>query len=837
MLKYIYSLIFFNLFCNLFLTQTNELDSLRKKVYSKKIKDINRKDELFVLEEYFEAYLKAVNYDSLLYLATRYKNIAKSLNNKKELANSDLIFGRYFEKKMNYNKAISFYKKAETILNGTNLKKLKFECDNYLGGIYFQRDYLSRNLDSSIVYFENSLKFVDDVETVKAAKRYSQLSLASLLNGNEDMSKVYSNKILELLDGQNNNEIYLYYYSSKMDFHEVLHDKDSALYYGDLSFETSTKLVDTNPKSKQLKLWHLIKYSNCLYVLLEDDSAKKYFELAVEYASECQDISSFSKVFTPLSFIYSIRGEHESSISLCQKAIGWGQKIGDSAVIAKAKYTSTFSYGEMKNYQKAIEVYDELLLKYSNYIPISLDELYTNLSYNYYELKDFESAVIYGVLAKNLNRESSTALYNLADAYLAVLKDSTIDFRKIFSENELNLNVNNKSKDELRDIILSLVHENYSRSIDLIKASDNIRTIIHPYYGLGDYFDFIGDEYQAINNYQKAWGYSLESGMMEVSNQIRIAEKLYLFYRKTKKKPLIALNWLEVLDSLKEVNQIELDLEIIGRKQAQFEYSQKIYFDSIQRFKAEEVAAIKMEQREFNFKLIVLFGSVLFILILLVVYFLNRRKKIKVEYEVLKLEQKLLRTQMNPHFIFNSLTTIGGFVINNNIQLSYNYITKFSKLMRLILDSSRKDEISLGAELKIVENFLALLQMNNKDKLTYEIEVDESLDVDEYKVPPMLLQPFIENSIEHGGNKQTGECFVLVKFVKEDSYILMSVRDKGSGFSLNYSKSVNESYAIKITEERIINAKRYSNKKIDLQIKDLNNIGEEGVLVEFRIEI
>jgi LytS/YehU family sensor histidine kinase len=220
-------------------------------------------------------------------------------------------------------------------------------------------------------------------------------------------------------------------------------------------------------------------------------------------------------------------------------------------------------------------------------------------------------------------------------------------------------------------------------------------------------------------------------------------------------------------------------------------------------------------------------------------YFFFRRRQLTVKHEMLRLEQKLLRTQMNPHFIFNSLTTIGGFVINNRVQTSYNYITKFSKLIRLILESSRKEEIAIESELLIVENFLALHQMNKRDNLFYEIKYDESLLDEDIKVPPMLLQPFIENAIEHGGDFETGENFVSVEFKLKDNQLLLTVRDRGAGFNFKNKKTGQESYAIKITEERIQSIKKHLKKSIRLNIKDLNKDTEKekGVFVEILVQI
>src|SRR3546814_10477591 len=111
---------------------------------------------------------------------------------------------------------------------------------------------------------------------------------------------------------------------------------------------------------------------------------------------------------------------------------------------------------------------------------------------------------------------------------------------------------------------------------------------------------------------------------------------------------------------------------------------------------------------------------------------------------------KALRAQMNPHFIFNSLNAIGNSIDKRDFETAGNYLTRFAKLVRLILENSEYREIPLATDLQVLELYIQLEAMRLKGKITYEIDVDEDIDAENTLVPPLIVQPLIENSIWHG---------------------------------------------------------------------------------------
>lgn len=223
----------------------------------------------------------------------------------------------------------------------------------------------------------------------------------------------------------------------------------------------------------------------------------------------------------------------------------------------------------------------------------------------------------------------------------------------------------------------------------------------------------------------------------------------------------------------------------------------------------------------------------------------EQQQKIQLEKEVLELEQKALRLQMNPHFIFNALNSIQSQIGTDNEQTARYYLAKFSRLMRQILDHSRTSTITLQAEINTLENYLLIEKFCNGDRFDYTIEVDETIDTDYVHTPPMLLQPFIENAIKHGLRFMDNKRGLITVRIKEHNGLLeCSVTDNGIGrvrsaeLNKNSKETYHKSMALTVTQERLDLIKM--NKQIvPLEIIDLydENNQASGTQVIIRIPI
>ena len=162
---------------------------------------------------------------------------------------------------------------------------------------------------------------------------------------------------------------------------------------------------------------------------------------------------------------------------------------------------------------------------------------------------------------------------------------------------------------------------------------------------------------------------------------------------------------------------------------------------------------------------------------------LNQRKAMA-EQEAFRHKVSMLRAQMNPHFIFNSLNSIQALIIDGNKRNAVNYLSMFARLLRQTLDTSEEGTIPLSKEIGLLETYLKLESLRFEDKLAYEITTSPSLDVDDLEIPILLIQPFVENAIIHGLTpKKNGERQVKVTFQDESPWLVCQIIDNGIGRS------------------------------------------------------
>jgi len=188
----------------------------------------------------------------------------------------------------------------------------------------------------------------------------------------------------------------------------------------------------------------------------------------------------------------------------------------------------------------------------------------------------------------------------------------------------------------------------------------------------------------------------------------------------------------------------------------------------------------------------------------------NNEARLRSNYEIKlnELENSALRTQMNPHFIFNSLNTINSFINRNEPARANQYISKFSKLIRLILDHSRQKKINLADELEVVELYIQLERIRFDNKFEYSIHVDEMIDTDTTEIPPLILQPFVENAILHGLLPLQKIGLLNISIQRKENALYCIVEDNGIGrIQAKKNKpmeAVNrKSHGIDITQKRI----------------------------------
>lgn len=202
--------------------------------------------------------------------------------------------------------------------------------------------------------------------------------------------------------------------------------------------------------------------------------------------------------------------------------------------------------------------------------------------------------------------------------------------------------------------------------------------------------------------------------------------------------------------------------------------------------------------------------------------------KLRLRNELMTYKQKALYLQMNPHFIFNCLGAVSGFMINNETDRGVKYLAKFSKLMRLTLEYSQESLIPIEKEIESLQNYLELEALRFDDKFYFTIKKSQDID-DDIMIPPLLIQPLIENAINHGIIPQEKKGIIEVSFTLGDkNKIICKIQDNGIGInnSIENKKeyvNVHKSMAISIIKKRLEVIARKTKSIAKLETNQIND--------------
>lgn len=212
-------------------------------------------------------------------------------------------------------------------------------------------------------------------------------------------------------------------------------------------------------------------------------------------------------------------------------------------------------------------------------------------------------------------------------------------------------------------------------------------------------------------------------------------------------------------------------------------------------------------------------------------------KKKEGEVRFLRSEYKAMNALMNPHFIFNSLNSVQSLVNNNENNTASRYIRIFSDLIRQNMRNIAQELIPISKELDLVENYLKIEKLRFKDKLNFSIHIDEDVETDLIFVPPLLIQPLVENAIKHGiWPKKTDDGFIKIYLFEKENILHIEISDNGSGFNSNaQSDTMHESYAMSNIYTRIEQLSKIHQTKIECHIAEIKN--ENGLVLGVKSEI
>jgi tetratricopeptide (TPR) repeat protein len=397
------------------------------------------------------------------------------------------------------------------------------------------------------------------------------------------------------------------------------------------------------------------------------------------------------------------------------------------------------------------------------------------------------------------------------------------------------------------------------KTLELYKLTGYELELDNCYVLMGDTWLFEDDYNKAIDFYHQAQKIARQkndqSGIAEIEGKLGIA---FMHLHEYQKALDFFTNSAEIAEnqgSLELLIDAKFNLseiyEILDRYQLAFQYFKEYSQLKDSLFNAEKYRAIKemevkyeSEKKEQQLALLtqvnevqqlklgrrnrMLFGSLAGIILLLFIgYLLYNQFRLKSKNKAIELEQQLFRSQMNPHFIFNSLIAIQSYIYKKEPVVASDYLAQFADLVRLILENTREEFISLAKETKTLHAYLKLQQLRFENKFNYKLRMEDDWESESIMLPPMFAQPFVENAIEHGLRHKTGNGNINITYAIQDkNCIKITIEDDGVGRRKAEeieNKTDHRSLALKISKERLtILSKKYK-YNFYLEIIDLTD--------------
>lgn len=574
-----------------------------------------------------------------------------------------------------------------------------------------------------------------------------------------------------------------------------------------LSISSEKRYKQVYYKAVNVRYLHL-KYQD------EVEQSRELLDRTVDYALDYGDSTYYGQFTYFIGTLFSRQDEDDSALVYFEKAMSIARLINNRQVQAAAINAIAVTYAGLDR--------DDLALKYY-YKSLAMAE----------DLKD--------------TSQIATAIGNVATVYSRMERgDSAFYFGKKAYEYAVEANLMAVKWHALNSLTIgSFLNKNYREALEYANQLRDEVTPIEEYGFLITSHLYRSKTMSALNQLGESFKFALKS--LELANEFDIP-----------RNQMSSLNWLVELTSrrndFKRALVYEKQRAILQDSLNQVKANQRIERLSAKyesQEKEDKITALNLLQEESEARerlQLWLFGVLGLLLLVSFLYFYKVFKN-RIEVEQLanqKSKNELLRSQLNPHFLFNALSSIQLFLIDKGQgSNALNYLSKFAKLMRRILENSRRDFVSLDAEVSTLRHYLDLQKIRFDNRFDYRIEVNTTDDTAEIMIPPMFAQPFIENSLEHGiTDMENG--LIKITFVQEEDTLRFTVEDNGVGLSktaaLKKSSSQDgeephEPLATKITEDRIELLKKQLKRNISFIAKDKLSDDQEIIGTEVIFEL
>jgi tetratricopeptide (TPR) repeat protein len=577
----------------------------------------------------------------------------------------------------------------------------------------------------------------------------------------------------------------------------------------------------------------------------QDSLAMNMYTKALEIHATAGNKKGMGNMYNNIGMLYFNKSDFFEAITHYQKGLDIFKELKDSSRIASIQNNMGVSFQYVSNYARALDYYLNALTIYERKettYPYSgtTAQILSNIGIVYKNLDQYDKALAFQNRALEAfkemnNKQGMAAAYgNIGVVYdLLSEPENAIEFYlKALRLNEVSGNPRRIASD-LGNLGTAYMHLlDYEKGFQYLLRSQKIYEAAGDKHNLSGVLLQIGDLYRnAPDSFLKrhhvnpsarqATAMRYQKEALEIAKDIgaialqsEALESLSALYE-AGHKPVKALAAFKAHMVLRDSVMNQEKRVDIAKKVASFEFEKKAALLDAEHSKAAALADAEIK-RQHIIRNTLAGGTVVILFTAFAGYIAykrrrdaeEKRKDIEFKARVTETEMKALRAQMNPHFIFNSLNSIADYIGKNDISTANSYLTKFAKLMRVILENSEQKEVSLADDLNALELYMQLEAKRLNNTFTYSIVVNEDIDQANTLVPPLLLQPFVENSIWHGLSNKKDDGKIIIRITSENGMLTCVVEDNGVGIQQtvnadNGAHTGKKSLGMKITRERI----------------------------------
>jgi tetratricopeptide (TPR) repeat protein len=582
-----------------------------------------------------------------------------------------------------------------------------------------------------------------------------------------------------------------------------------------------------------------------------------------------------------------VQTDTKGSLALAEEDMAISQALDYKRGIAGAYEDKGYAYFQMGDIKNALKYYQDALDYSSEYnIRVTKASTLSRLGNLYTVIGALDKAFDYYEQELKMRLAMKDSLY-IADCYdnFAVILDRKKMRDESISYNLKAAEIYHNCKDSFSEAkSLSAIAEFYTDNRQFPKAFKYLTKALKAmgngfvYNHLGSYYDDLGKNDSALYNYTMAFKiFARDSDRQDMARAISnvgtieykmgnfdAAEKhirqgleINIMLGDLQETATSEGNLAEVCANRKDYKEAYLHAQTSAKLNDSFSKLEMVdkLAELNTRFEVKEIEdknkALQnrndLQSLKLQRKNIFIYGALSALVLLAVIgALLFRQNKIRANQQKAELEQKQLRAQMNPHFIFNCLNSIQHFIVANDVKNANKYLSGFALLMRQTLENSKEGAVTLRKEIEYLENYLVLERMRFEDKFTSEIVWAENVNIDVVEIPSMIIQPFIENAIRHGLCYLDGKDGRLkISFYINGNYLYCEVDDNGIGREQSQkikmaSEIVYESQGMELTRQRLALVSKSVGSEYKIEIIDKRNAQErsEGttIIIKFPLD-